>query len=135
MSNKKSKYPVLQVDLRSFLLFYVLYCLVCVVGSCMSFWQKGKSWWFRGLCCILFWYCYFSTWHYIVLCRLISDLVVVIVSAAIGGIISSCLGQPVCALLLVSWSCHFCWLLILTFVVAFIIMNFTFRTVEMMVPY
>ncbi|KAL8095956.1 hypothetical protein AgCh_037073 [Apium graveolens] len=45
MSNKKSKYPVLQVDLR-----------------------------------------------------LISDLVVVIVSAAIGGIIFSCLGQPVCAL-------------------------------------
>lgn len=42
MSNKKSKYPILQVDLR-----------------------------------------------------LISDLVVVIVSAAIGGIISSCLGQPV----------------------------------------
>ncbi|KAG6721066.1 hypothetical protein I3842_03G093300 [Carya illinoinensis] len=42
MSNKKSKYPVLQVDLR-----------------------------------------------------LISDLVVVIVSAAIGGIVSSCLGQPV----------------------------------------
>ncbi|KDO65353.1 hypothetical protein CISIN_1g0099512mg, partial [Citrus sinensis] len=42
MSNKKSKYPVLQVDLR-----------------------------------------------------LISDLVVVIVSAAIGGIIFSCLGQPV----------------------------------------
>lgn len=28
-------------------------------------------------------------------CRLISDLVVVIVSAAIGGIIFSCLGQPV----------------------------------------
>ncbi|KAI4384737.1 hypothetical protein MLD38_002849 [Melastoma candidum] len=42
MSNKKSKYPVLQVDLR-----------------------------------------------------LISDLVVIIVSAAIGGIVSSCLGQPV----------------------------------------
>ncbi|KAF8044295.1 hypothetical protein BT93_A2320 [Corymbia citriodora subsp. variegata] len=42
MSNKKSKYPILQVDLR-----------------------------------------------------LISDLVVVIVSAAIGGIVSSCLGQPV----------------------------------------
>ncbi|XP_030532925.1 K(+) efflux antiporter 5 [Rhodamnia argentea] len=42
MSNKKSKYPILQVDVR-----------------------------------------------------LISDLVVVIVSAAIGGIISSCLGQPV----------------------------------------
>lgn len=31
-----------------------------------------------------------------VFCRLISDLVVVIVSAAIGGIIFSCLGQPVC---------------------------------------
>lgn len=34
---------------------------------------------------------------YFLLCRLISDLVVVIVSAAIGGIIFSCLGQPVCA--------------------------------------
>ncbi|KAK6117755.1 hypothetical protein DH2020_048502 [Rehmannia glutinosa] len=45
MSNKKSKYPVLQVDFR-----------------------------------------------------LISDLVVVVVSAATGGIIFSCLGQPVCAL-------------------------------------
>lgn len=44
MSNKKSKYPVLQVDLR-----------------------------------------------------LISDLVVIIVSAAIGGIVFSCLGQPVCS--------------------------------------
>ncbi|KAG5533724.1 hypothetical protein RHGRI_027793 [Rhododendron griersonianum] len=51
MSNKKSKYPVLQVDLR-----------------------------------------------------LISDLVVVIVSAAIGGIIFSCLGQPV-------RTCTFSWLL------------------------
>ncbi|KZV25366.1 K(+) efflux antiporter 5 [Dorcoceras hygrometricum] len=54
MSNKKSKYPVLQVDFR-----------------------------------------------------LISDLVVVIVSAAIGGIIFSCLGQPVGAFTCCKFKCRF----------------------------
>jgi hypothetical protein len=41
-------------------------------------------------------------------CRLISDLVVVIVSATIGGILFSCLGQPVSKLLLSvlhNWLC------------------------------
>lgn len=44
---------------------------------------------------IFFIYVYMTQLNLVLPCRLISDLVVVIVSATIGGIAFSCLGQPV----------------------------------------
>lgn len=76
MSNKKSKYPVLQVDLR----LHIPHT------------HKYEAW----PNCISLMFLSVVVEVYFLLFRLISDLVVVIVSAAIGGIIFSCLGQPVC---------------------------------------
>lgn len=71
ISNPKSKYPVLQLDLRY---------------DCKIFENTIK---------ILpsMWLCDIPVGNHR---RLISDLVVVIVSAACGGIAFACLGQPVC---------------------------------------
>lgn len=76
ISNLKSKYPVLQLDLRS------AYNFFCCCSDCHFIykWQK--------LLVDIFSSCY----------RLISDLVVVIVSATCGGIAFACAGQPVCPL-------------------------------------
>lgn len=76
MSNKKSKYPILQVDLRLVSLRFPLY------------WSISLHLLFQSPAAKLLGISY----------RLISDLVVIIVFAAIGGIVFSCLGQPVCNL-------------------------------------
>lgn len=95
MSNKKSPYPVLQVDLRSIPSMSVTNNLFDSLGyqslslSLLFIFNLV----FRG-----------TSLTMLLLCRLISDLVVVIVSAAIGGIVFSCLGQPVCTL---DFDCNF----------------------------
>ena len=81
ISNLKSKYPVLQLDLR-----YATNCSVFEAINEISFLHVNLIVKF-----ILYYYC-----------RFISDLVVVIVSATCGGIAFACLGQPVSTLLLFS---------------------------------
>lgn len=78
ISNLKSKYPVLQLDLRS---AYNFFCCCCC-SDCHFIYK-----WQKLLVDI------FSSRY-----RLISDLVVVIVSATCGGIAFACAGQPVCPL-------------------------------------
>jgi hypothetical protein len=72
ISNPKSKYPVLQLDLR----YATQYSVNWSVGWKYLFCMET----------------YLLNVYY---CRLISDLVVVIVSATCGGIAFACLGQPV----------------------------------------
>ena len=72
ISNPKSKYPVLQLDLR----YATQYSVIWSVGWKYLFCMET----------------YLLNVYY---CRLISDLVVVIVSATCGGIAFACLGQPV----------------------------------------
>ncbi|OIW07866.1 hypothetical protein TanjilG_19967 [Lupinus angustifolius] len=81
MSNKKSRYPILQVDLR----LSVLTIIFVFNGLFYEFALNLDK-----MLSVLLNYgmCYFNA-------MLISDLVVAIVSAAIGGILFSCLGQPV----------------------------------------
>ena len=72
MSNRKTKYPTLQLDLRS--VFFHTLSLYMESVICRLHINHNNNLWF---------------------CRLIKDLVVIIVSATAGGIIFSCLGQPV----------------------------------------
>lgn len=81
ISNLKSKYPVLQLDLRFLSLSHAPVLLVTCNISLFKVFNK-------------------------LLCRLISDLVIVIVFATCGGIAFACAGQPVGPLLLVPCCDH-----------------------------
>lgn len=87
ISNPKSKYPVLQLDLR----LYFCYILLVFSFDAIKVVFETTFWLFKN-----------------VFCRLISDLVVVIVSATCGGIAFACAGQPVQLLyLFCSYSVNF----------------------------